>query len=111
MIGIVELHELPQSLFGSARASALAVIDRQHQGFGLIVADLSHDPSLCRVLFDTFGPRVIGLQIGRHGDGMGFERRPVRQAPMLVYSVGRSYLLELLHSNCRRDWFALSMGR
>ena len=96
--GIVELHELPQNLFGSARASALAAIDRQHQGFGLIVADLSHDPTYAESLFDTFGPRVIGLQIGRHGDGMGFEWRPVRHSAMLVYSVGRSYLLELLHT-------------
>ena len=35
---------------------------------------------------ETFGPRVIGLQISRHGDGMTFERRPVRHGAMPVYT-------------------------
>ena len=52
-----------------------------------------------KVLLDTFGPsRVIGMQISRHGDGMTAERRPVKHASMLFYTVGRSYLLELYHS-------------
>jgi hypothetical protein len=51
------------------------------------------------VLFDTFGSaRVIGIQITRHGDGMNAERRPVKHGSMLIYTVGRSYLLELYHS-------------
>jgi hypothetical protein len=50
------------------------------------------------VLLETFGPRVIGLQIGRHGDGMTFERRPVKQGSMLVYNVGRTHLFDLLHT-------------
>jgi hypothetical protein len=42
-----------------------------------------------------FGPRVGGLQISRHGDGTNFERRLVKNSAMLVYTAGRSYLLEL----------------
>ena len=46
----------------------------------------------------TFGRRVIGLRISREGDGMQFEWRPIGGGAMLVYTVGRSYLLEHFHS-------------
>jgi hypothetical protein len=98
LIGIHEAHELPQGLYGSARASALAVIDRRYDSEAIIPADLSNDPTYGEVLYETFGPRVIGLQITRHGNGMNFERRPVKHSAMLVYTVGRSYLLESYHS-------------
>ena len=62
----------------SARASALAAVDRRHHHNALIVADLSNDPTYAEMLVETFGPRVIGLQISRHGDGMNAEWRPVR---------------------------------
>lgn len=97
LIGIGELEELPQGLYGTPRASALATIDRRYQSNALIVADLSNDPTYAEVLLQTFGRRVIGLQISRHGDGMTAERRPVGHRAMLVYSIGRSYLLDLLH--------------
>ena len=96
LVGIKEAEELPQGLYGSARASALAVIDRGYYNDALIVADLSYDPTYAEVLFETFGPRVVGLQISRHGDGTNFERRPVKNSAMLVYTVGRSCLLESL---------------
>ena len=86
LIGIQEAHEFPQGLYGSARASALATIDRRYESEGLIVADLSNDPTYAEVLHETFGPRVIGLQISRHGDGTNFERRPVKHSAMLVYT-------------------------
>ena len=98
LVGIKEAEELPQGLYGSARASALAVIDRGYYNDALIVADLSYDPTYAEVLFETFGPRVVGLQISRHGDGTNFERRPVKNSAMLVYTVGRSCLLEFSHS-------------
>jgi hypothetical protein len=99
LVGIKEAEELPQGLYGSARASALAVIDRRYYNDALIVADLSNDATYAEVLFDTFGPsRVVGLQISRHGDGTNFERRPVKNSAMLVYTVGRSCLLESYHS-------------
>src|SRR5262249_30833301 len=98
LIGIQEAHELQQGLYGSPRASELAMIDRRYNCADLIVADLSNDSSYAEVMHETFGARVIGLQISRHGDGMNFERRPVKHTAMLVYIVGRSYLLELYHS-------------
>lgn len=99
MLGIKELEELPQGLYGSARASALAAIDRRYNSNAFIVADLSNDATYAEVLFDTFGgARVIGLHISRSGDGMTFERRPVKHGLMLIYTIGRSYLLELLHT-------------
>ena len=102
-LGITELEELPQGLYGSARASALAIVDRRHNNNALIVADLSNDATYAEALYETFGPRVIGLQITRHGDGMQFERRPVKNGAMLVYTVGRTYLLELYHSELQAD--------
>ena len=45
-----------KNLFGSARASALATIDRRNHSDALIVADLSFDPTYAEVLLDTFGP-------------------------------------------------------
>jgi hypothetical protein len=103
LLGIREAEELPQNQFGSARASALAAVDRRHRSDALIVADLSFDPTYAEVLFETFGTRVIGLQITRGGDGMTFERRPVKNSAMLVYSIGRSYLLELFHTELQSN--------
>jgi hypothetical protein len=97
LTGIKEAEELPQGLYGSARASALAVIDRRYHSDAIIVADLSSDPTYAEPLLKNFGPRVIGLQISRHGDGMNAERRPVNDRSMLIYTVGRSHLLDLYH--------------
>jgi hypothetical protein len=98
LVGIKEFIELPQNQFGSARASALAAVDRRYQGNAMIVADLSNDASYADNLWETFGPRVIGLQIGRHGNGMQYECRQVRNGVMPVYQIGRNYLLENLRS-------------
>jgi hypothetical protein len=103
LLGIRDAQELPQNLFGSQRASALATIDRQHHSIALIIADLSYDPTYAEVLHETFGDRVIGLQIGRHGDGMSFERRPVKHGSLPVYNIGRNYLLELFHTELHSD--------
>jgi hypothetical protein len=103
LLGIQELVELPQGLYGSPRASALATIDRRYNCNALIVADLSNDATYAEVLFETFGPRVIGVQISRSGDGMNFERRPVKNASMLIYTIGRTYLLELFHTELQAD--------
>jgi hypothetical protein len=103
LLGIRELEELAQGLYGSPRSSALATIDRRYNCNALIVADLSNDATYAEVLFETFGPRVIGIHIGPHGDGMNFERRPVKNASMLIYPIGRSYLLELFHAEFQAD--------
>ena len=48
-------EELPQGLYGSACASALATIDRRYNSNALIVADLSRDDTYAEVLFEMFG--------------------------------------------------------
>jgi len=101
--GLLEFEELPQGLYGSARASALATVDRHYNSNALIVADLSNDPSYGECLYDTFGPRVIGLHICPHGDGMNFEWRPVGRGSMLVYRIGRTRLIEQFHSQLATD--------
>jgi hypothetical protein len=98
ILGILDLRELPQGQYGSARASALAAVDRHHRNNALIVADLSNEASYGEYLCETFGARVIGLQITRHGDGTNVERRPVGSGSMLVYTIGRTYLIEYFHS-------------
>jgi hypothetical protein len=103
LLGIGEAEELQENLFGTARASALAAVDRRYHNNALIVADLSNDATYAEVLLETFGPRVIGLQISRHGDGMNSEWRQTKHGHLPVYTIGRSYLLELLHSELRSD--------
>lgn len=70
ILGIKEFSELPQDLYGSMRASALAQVDARYDRNALIVADLSNDSSYGEQLLETFGPRVIGVHIGPRGDGM-----------------------------------------
>ena len=103
LLGIGEAEELPQNLIGHARASALAAVDRRYHNNALIVADLSNDATYAEILLETFGPRVIGMQISRHGDGMNPESRPTRHGHLPVYTVGRSYLLELFHTQLQSD--------
>jgi hypothetical protein len=110
LLGITELAELPQGLYGTPRASALAAIDRRYNSNALIVADLSNDASYAEVLLQTFGARVIGLQINRHGDGMNAERRPVGHGSMLIYTIGRSYLLELFQTELQSDRIRFADG-
>lgn len=99
LLGIKEFIELPQGLCGRDRASALATIDRRHNNDALIFADLTFDPSYAEMLYETFGPRVIGLHISRHGDGTHCDWRRVKNGAIMVYTVGRSYLLESFHSD------------
>jgi hypothetical protein len=96
LLGIEEALELPSKLFGTALASALATIDRKHHSNALIVADVSRDDTYGEVLFETFGRRVIGLHITRNGDGTTLESRPVKGGQLPVYTIGRTYLLNLL---------------
>jgi hypothetical protein len=110
LLGIRDVEELPQGLFGSERASALATVDRRNDSNALIIADLSFDPTYLEVLFETFGPRVIGLQISRHGDGMNAERRQVKGGSVPVYGIGRSYLLELFHTELRSNLVRFAVG-
>jgi hypothetical protein len=103
LVGIKEFNELPRGLYGGARASALAEIDRRYSNNALIVADLSYDPSYAEPLLTTFGRRVIGLHITHRGDGLTVERRPAGSGNMLVYTIGRSQLLQLLLAELHSD--------
>jgi hypothetical protein len=102
-LGVKEFIELPRGLYGSARASELAAIDRRYHSNSLIVADLSNDVTYGEVLHYTFGQRVIGAHIGRSGDGMNYELRQVGNGAIPIYTVGRTYLLELLHSEMQSN--------
>ena len=110
ILGIKEFNELPQGLYGSERASAVAQIDARYDRNGLIVADLSNDSSYGEQLVQTFGQRVIGVHIGRHGDGMQAERRRVGRGSILIYHVGRSHLLEALHSDLQASRICFADG-
>ncbi len=110
LTGILAAKELPQKLYGSARASALAAIDRDYNCNALIVADLSQDASYAEPLYQTFGKRVIGLHISRYGDGQLPELRPVRDGVMQVYTIGRTYLFELLQAQLLARQVRLSHG-
>ena len=111
LLGIGEAEELPQGLFGSARASALAVVDRRYHNNALIVADLSNDATYGEVLLETFGRRVIGVHISRHGDGMNAEWRPTKHGYLPVYTIGRTFLIELFHAELQSDLVRFPMGR
>ncbi|WFU61401.1 hypothetical protein [Bradyrhizobium brasilense] len=77
LIGLREAVELPQQLYGSGRANALAEVDRRWGHNALVIADLSNNASYAEVLQQTFGPRVIGLQISRSGNGRWLNSAPV----------------------------------
>jgi hypothetical protein len=110
LIGILQARELPQNLYGTARASALAEIDRHYHSNGLIVADLSQDPSYAEPLYQAFGRRVIGLHITRYGDGMQHEIRQVRDGAMPIYTIGRTFLFDFLHGEFQARQIKLSKG-
>ena len=101
LLGVKQFVELPVGLYGSELANALAAIDQAYNRDCLIIADLSNDATYGETLFDTFGRRVIGVQIGRSGDGTTCEQRRVRHGVIPVYNVGRTFLLELLLAELR----------
>ena len=103
LVGIRDFEELPLGLSGHARAEALAEFDRGCSGRALIIADVSNDETYGEVLVERFGGRVIGLHITRHGDGMSYEWRTVKNGRLLVYTIGRTYLFDLLFREMQND--------
>jgi len=86
-----------QGLIGSARAEALASIDRLYGSKSLIFADLTFDPTYAEILSERFGPeRVIGLKIGNSGDGMRFELLSFNNCAIRRYLVARTYLFDFV---------------
>jgi hypothetical protein len=102
-----EFRELPLGIYGSELANELVKIDQQLNHNALIVADLSNDPTYAETLFDTFGPRVIGVQIGRSGDGMTREFRRVKNGTVPIYQIGRTFLFDLLLAEFRNQHIRL----
>ena len=96
LIGMKAFEELPQGLYGSARADALAMVDCRYDCKTIIVADLSNDATYAEPLFERFRNRLIGLRITNHGDGMTAEWRQVKNGAILFYTIGRTYLLDIL---------------
>ena len=91
-----EDEELPQGLFGSARANALEIVDQHYNYKTLIIADLSFDPTYAETLFELFGPRVIGLQIGATGDGLVAD--PLQINNKMMYVIGSAALIRWIFS-------------
>lgn len=81
-----------------------------HGPRALIFADLSNCTSYGEQLLETFRPRVIGVHIARHGNGMKVERRPAGRGSLTVYHVGRSNLLEAPHSALRAGRIVFADG-
>jgi Terminase large subunit, T4likevirus-type, N-terminal len=97
LIGIKEFEELPQGLSGNTRVDAVAMHDRRYDCKALIIVDLTYDPSYADLLFERFGPRVIGVQITSGGDTMDkYYVRHLKNGQILVYKVSRTLMLDLL---------------
>jgi terminase large subunit-like protein len=110
LIGIREFEELPQGLSGHTRADALAMIDSRYRKT-LIIVDVTFDPSYADILIERFGERVIGLQITSTGDTLdNWEVRQLKRGRILVYKVGRTYLLNLLLREMQGENFRLRRG-
>ena len=104
------LPELPQGAVWQC-AGECACRDRSAlSSDALIVADLSNEASYGEYLYETFGSRVIGMRISRHGDGKNVERRPVGRGSMLVYTVGRTFLIDHYHNLLATGMVRLATG-
>ena len=106
---IREFVELPQGLYGSPRASALAALDRRYSSDALIVADLSND-AICRG-----ATRDIWSTGDWHSDYPFRRWHGFRAAARQEYrNVGlhrrRSYLIEVLHTAMQAKQVCLVKG-
>ena len=110
LIAIGKFDELKLGLSGHARADALSVVDLQFNSQALIVADLSTDETYGEVLFERYGPRLIGLHITRSGDGMACEQRQVKGGCIRVYKIGRTHLLDLLYREMQNNKVRMLAG-
>jgi hypothetical protein len=91
---VKEIVELPQGYFGHQLAGALMDVDARCHHNAVIVPDLSNDASYAEVLFEAFGQRVVGVQIGAAGDGTTIETRMLKNGYVRVYRLGRTFLLD-----------------
>ena len=110
ILGMREFMELPQGLYGGARANALSTVDQRYCNKTLIIADLSNDLTYAEILFERFGRRVIGVQIGRYGDGMTLDPLQINNNTIYRYKVGRTFLFDLLLREMQDDKVRLVHG-
>jgi hypothetical protein len=86
------------------------MIDRRYPK-GLIIVDLSFDPSYADILVERFGERVIGLQITSSGDTIdNWEVRQLKRGRIIVYKVSRTYLLDLLLREMQNEMVRILPG-
>jgi hypothetical protein len=107
---VMEIVELPQGYFGHQLAAALVDVDARYQHNAVIVPDLSNDASYAEVLYDAFGNRVQGVQIGAAGDGTTIETRMLKNGFVRVYRVGRTFLLDYLLQKFRAGQIRMTDG-
>jgi hypothetical protein len=112
LIGIKEFEELQQGLSGNTRVDAVAMHDRRYDCKTLIIVDLTFDPSYADLLFERFGSRVIGVKITSGGDDTldNLEVRQLKNGQVLVYKVGRTYLLDLLLREMQNETVRIRHG-
>ena len=91
-VGVQQALRTAAWTFGSELANTLAAIDQRYERNSLIVADLSNDPYLHGNPVRYVRRRVIGVTIGRYGEGTTWETRRVRSGAVPVYQVGRTFL-------------------
>jgi Terminase large subunit, T4likevirus-type, N-terminal len=108
LTGITYGGELPQGKYGRALANELAAVDHKFHCNALIVTDVSRDDSYAEILYQIFGRRLIGLQISRHGEGSQQIMREVQNGVVPIFTVGRTYLLDLLLSEFQANQLRLS---
>ena len=108
LTGITFGGELPQGKYGRALANELAAVDRTFECNALIIADVSRDDSYAEILYQIFGRRLIGLQISRHGEGSQQIMREVQNGVIPIFTVGRTYLFDLLLGEFQANQVRLS---
>ncbi len=92
-----EFTELRQNLYATARANELALVDSRLGSRNLAVVDLSYDAILRRHSLPAIRSATNRRADQPLGDGMTAEFRPVKGGRVPVYTIGRTYLLDLLH--------------
>ena len=108
LTGIPYGDELPQGKYGRTLANELAEVDRRFHCSALIVADVSRDDSYAEILYEIFGRRLIGLHISRHGEGSQQIMREVQNGAIPIFTIGRTYLFDLLLSEFQANQVRLS---
>ena len=97
---------------GSARADALAVVDRAVRHKTLIVVDLSYDATYAEILFERFGSaRHWRANHAQWRWPTTVEHRPVKDGMSRSIRLAARYLLDLLLREMQDDMIRILNGR